>query len=119
MFTGVWDCFSPEDVVNIIRYQILLGATLTQACTFMCNACVAPYPTLGVGTDNITIIVVAFLQGRMRMEWMEWITEQVRSTPGPPSVIPQNFGKSKPLEHPAEIKTDFNITLPSPKPPTQ
>ena len=120
MFTGVWDCFSPEDVINMIRYQISLGATLTQACTFMCNACVAPYQTFGVGTDNITIIVVAFLQGRTRMEWMEWITERVRTNVGcTPPIIPQIFGTYKPLEHPAELKTDFNITIPSPKPPTQ
>ena len=120
MFTGVWDCFSSEDVIDIIRYQISLGATLTQACTFICNACVAPSRSFRVGTDNITIVVVAFLQGRTRTEWMEWITERVRTNVGrTPSIIPQIFGTYKPLEHPAELETDFNITIPSPKPPTQ
>ena len=89
MFTGVWDCFSPENIVDIIRYQISLGATLTQACTFICNACVAPSSAFRVGTDNITIIVVAFfLQGRTREEWMKWIAERVGTNVGRPPLQP-------------------------------
>ncbi len=71
IYSGIWDCFGSQEAIDIIRYHISLGATLTQACVFMCDVCVAPSRSYPFGTDNTTIIIVAFLHGQTEAEWMD------------------------------------------------
>jgi serine/threonine protein phosphatase PrpC len=121
IFSGIWDCFSSQELVDIIRYHISLGATLVQTCTFICDICIAPrlkfrgqvYP---YGTDNMTIIIAAFLHGKTRAEWMESIAERVKTKSGraTPSTIRQLYSGLQLTEHPAHIKTDFSFTYPPP-----
>jgi len=58
-------------------------------------------------------MVVAFLHGQTEEEWMDWIQTRVDPKTGraTPSTISQIYGTHKPLEHPANITTDFNFTL--------
>ena len=64
----------------------------------------------------MTIIVIAFLQGRTVTEWMGWVAERVQTKKGhaTPSSIRQIHGAIKPIVHPARITTDFDFTLPPP-----
>ena len=120
MFTGLWDCFTSQEVVDMVRYQISLGATLAQTSAFICNTCVAPAKAaFSAGTDNTTIIIIAFLHGKTRTGWMKWITERVERNAdwSTLSSIPQIYGLYKPLMHPAHIATDFDFALPPPAEP--
>ena len=67
----------------------------------------------------MTIIVVAFLRGRKETEWMEWITERAETKVGRAtlSTIPQIHGDYLQLQHPAQITTDFGLTLRTPDKP--
>jgi len=115
---GIWDCFGSQEAIDIIRYHISLGATLTQACVFMCDVCVAPSRSYPFGTDNTTIIIVVFLHGQTEAEWMDWIAARVQAQVGraTPSTIPQLY-MDKQLQHPAHIFPDFDSALPIPEIP--
>ncbi|CAG8498721.1 183_t:CDS:10 [Paraglomus occultum] len=81
---GIWDCLSSQDVVAFIRQEISKNADLTQACENLMDRCLAPGSDLGgVGCDNMTVIIVGFLQGRTEKEWYEWIKERVDAGIGP------------------------------------
>jgi len=48
------------------------------------DRCLAPGSDLGgVGCDNMTVIIVGFLQGRNEQQWYEWIKERVDAGIGP------------------------------------
>ena len=71
---------------------------LTQACVFMCDVCVAPSRSSPFGTDNMTIIIVAFLHVQTEAEWMDWIAARVQAQVGraTPSTIPQLYMDKQP-----------------------
>jgi hypothetical protein len=59
----------------------------------------------------MTILIAAFLHGKTRAEWMEWISERVKVNAGyeTPSIIPPLY--SVPTEHPTQTTTDFDLAL--------
>ena len=117
-FLGIWDCVKLQELIDIIRYHISLGATLSQTCAFICDLCIAPkfwQPSLDQvnhrGADNITIIIVALLQGQTKARWMEWISERVRMQTGYStlSTVVELY-PGHPTLHPP-VQTDYNFTL--------
>lgn len=69
---GIWDCMSNQEVVNFVQKRIVDGKDLQTICEELMDWCLAPDAFLGaVGCDNMSVIVVAFLQGRSREEWVE------------------------------------------------
>eukprot|EP00127_Corallochytrium_limacisporum_P000197 Clim_evm14s7 gene=Clim_evmTU14s7 len=61
---GIWDVMSNQEVVDFVRERIAKDTDLGQICEEMMDFCLAPESKLGgVGCDNMTVIVVAFLHG--------------------------------------------------------
>ena len=65
----------------------------------MCDHCLAPDTSsgAGIGCDNMTILIVAILNGRTKEEWAAWITERVKSQYGyeTPSTLPELYAASR------------------------
>ncbi|KAJ9474490.1 Protein phosphatase 2C-like protein [Pseudozyma hubeiensis] len=75
---GIWDCLSSQDVVDIVRRSVANGKELTEICEDLMNRCLAPdSDTGGIGCDNMTVCVVALLNGRTKDEWYSWIKENI------------------------------------------
>lgn len=64
----------------------------------MCDHCLAP-DTLGagIGCDNMTVLIVALLQGRTKEEWYAWMRDRVESNHGfeTPTQPPQIYSQSR------------------------
>ncbi|ORX92875.1 PP2C-domain-containing protein [Basidiobolus meristosporus CBS 931.73] len=76
---GIWDCMSSEEVVAFVRAKIAEHQTLAQICESMMDHCLAPDSELGgIGCDNMTVVIVGFLQGRTEEEWYQWISKRVQ-----------------------------------------
>ncbi len=120
IFIGIWECYDPQEVVDIARYHISLGATLTQTCTFIIDTCVAPIASSPYGRDNMTIAIVAFLHGQTKEEWMKWMATRVAEKAGyaTPSRIPQIYSEKR-VKHPARVTPNFDFTLFPPAEPVQ
>jgi protein phosphatase 2C family protein 2/3 len=91
-FTGIWDCLSSQDVVNFVRRKVWEGKELAEICEMICDHCLAPDTTssTGIGCDNMTILIVALLQGRTKEDWYSWIHDRVE----------RGHGHETPLEPP-------------------
>ncbi|KAI0754952.1 PP2C-domain-containing protein [Daedaleopsis nitida] len=92
---GIWDCLSSQQVVNIVRLLISQGNRLPQICEEICELCLAPNTTTGAGTgcDNMTIMIVALLNGKTQDEWYNWVTDRVKNKIGyhTPETLPQLY----------------------------
>lgn len=119
MFAGITECLESQQLVDIIRYHISLGATPAQACTFICDICTAPSAWQKDrkhtrGSDNMTIIIAALLHGKEKTAWMQWISERTKASKTP-SDIPQLYPGMPLVRHPACISPDFDYHI---QPPT-
>ncbi|KAJ3401708.1 Protein phosphatase 2C 2, partial [Chytridiales sp. JEL 0842] len=75
---GIWDCMSNDQVVSYVRQRVAGGQTLTQICESMMENCLAhESDTGGYGCDNMTVIIVAILNGKTYEEWQEGIKARV------------------------------------------
>ncbi|KAJ7069808.1 phosphatase 2C-like domain-containing protein [Mycena amicta] len=96
---GIWDCLSSQQVVNFVRYQISQGKDLVQIGDMMCEHCLAPDTSsgAGIGCDNMTVLIVALLNGRTKEEWTAWVTDRVQNDYGykTPSAMPQLYAQSR------------------------
>uniref|UniRef100_A0A1D1XES1 protein-serine/threonine phosphatase n=1 Tax=Anthurium amnicola TaxID=1678845 RepID=A0A1D1XES1_9ARAE len=74
---GIWDCLSSQQVVNFIRREISLSRTLQTACENLMEKCLAKDSELGgIGCDNMTVIIVGFLNGKAVDEWYKWMANR-------------------------------------------
>ncbi|PFH53983.1 hypothetical protein AMATHDRAFT_72999 [Amanita thiersii Skay4041] len=96
---GIWDCLSSQQVVDIVRYQVSEGKDLAEITEMICDHCLAPDTTsrIGIGCDNMTILIVAILHGRTKEEWYAWITDRVHNRYGydTPTTIPQLYSPTR------------------------
>jgi len=96
---GIWDCLSSQQVVDIIRFEISQGKELEEITELICDHCLAPDTAsrIGIGCDNMTVLVVALLHGRTREEWYSWITDRVKNSYGyeTPDSLPQLYAPSR------------------------
>jgi len=97
---GIWDCMSSQVVVDFIRRKIYEGKELVEIGNLMCDHCLAPSGTSlsSVGCDNMTVLIVAILNGRTKEEWYSWIHDRVEknygyATPSEPPEIPRAWKK--------------------------
>lgn len=75
---GIWDCLSSQQVVDFIRRAVANGDALTKVCEDLMVKCLAPDSELGgIGCDNMTVVIVALLNGRTLEEWQEWVKKRV------------------------------------------
>jgi len=82
---GIWDSMSSQDAVNFIRQKAYEGMELTEIAEFMCDTILAPEAATGRGVDNMTIVIVAILNGRTKEEWYTWIHDRVANGYGYPT----------------------------------
>jgi len=96
---GIWDCLSSQQVIDIVRYEISEGKELSAITELICDHCLAPDTTsrVGIGCDNMTVLVVAILHGRTKEEWYSWIADRVKNKYGyeTPSAPPQLYSPSR------------------------
>jgi protein phosphatase PTC2/3 len=99
---------SSQQVVDFVRLKIFEGQELNKIGEMLCDHCLAPesvsadhLPCGGcakvycsdcedldnsgrtsTGCDNMTVIIVAILNGRTKDEWYTWITDRVKENYG-------------------------------------
>lgn len=94
---GIWDCLSSQQVVDFVRRAIANGDSLTKVCEDMMVKCLAPDSELGgIGCDNMTVVIVALLNGRTVEEWQQWVKKRVEEKVGydTPERVADVFGHS-------------------------
>ncbi|KAI6784219.1 uncharacterized protein J7T54_004765 [Emericellopsis cladophorae] len=81
---GIWDCQSSQAVVEFVRRGIAAKQDLEKICENMMDNCLASNSeTGGVGCDNMTMIIIGFLNGKTREEWYDEIAKRVANGDGP------------------------------------
>jgi protein phosphatase PTC2/3 len=77
--TGIWDCLTSQQVCDFVRRGVKDGKELSEIGEAMCDHCLAPDTNsgAGIGCDNMTVLIVALLQGRTKEEWYTWISDRV------------------------------------------
>ncbi|RDI82335.1 hypothetical protein Vi05172_g7620 [Venturia inaequalis] len=81
---GIWDCMSSQAVIEFVRRGIVAGQELHQICENIMDNCLASNSdTGGVGCDNMTVTVVALLQGKDKDAWFKSVSDRVANGDGP------------------------------------
>ena len=76
--TGIWDCLSSQQAIDFTRRAVANGDDLGKICEDMMVKCLAKdSETGGIGCDNMTVVIVAFLNGRSIDEWRDWVKDRV------------------------------------------
>lgn len=108
---GIWDCLSSQQAVDMVRRQIAQKKPLQEICEVTIQKCCAPDADTGagIGCDNMTMIVVALLNGRTLDQWYDWVTDRVEQKVGyeTPEDLPQVFSESRILaaQHRAQYRS--------------
>ncbi|GJJ15760.1 hypothetical protein Clacol_010038 [Clathrus columnatus] len=96
---GIWDCLSSQQVVDVVRRLLYEGKELTEICNQIMDICLAPDSNSGggIGCDNMTVLVVAILNGRTKEEWYAWMKDRVANNYGyaTPEALPQIYPKNR------------------------
>lgn len=95
-----------------MRYQIFEGKELTEIGKAICDYCLAPDTAsgAGIGCDNMTVLIVALLQGRTQEEWYAWVKDRVEKQYGraTPSSLPQLYSQSRMMSFKARMEAMQN-----------
>jgi len=96
---GIWDCLSSQQVVNVVRRLVHDGKELTEICNIIMDICLAPDSNTngGIGCDNMTVLVIALLNGRTKEEWYAWVKDRVAQQYGyiTPADLPQIYTRTR------------------------
>ena len=69
---------SNQDVVDFVRSGIAEDKTLDKICESMMDHCLADEQTSsGLGYDNMSVMIIAILNGKSKEEWYQSIKEKV------------------------------------------
>ncbi|KAG8994058.1 Protein phosphatase 2C 2 [Tulasnella sp. JGI-2019a] len=81
---GIWDCLTSQQVIDICRREIANRKELKEIAEIVIDKCLAPDSDIngGVGCDNMTMAIVAFLHGRTKAEWYDWMVDRVERSVG-------------------------------------
>ena len=83
---GIWDVLKSQETVDFVRRCLADGKQLHEICEMMMDKCVAPDSDWGgVGCDNMTVLIVALLNGRTKQEWYDWVIDRVKKNVGYPT----------------------------------
>jgi len=92
---GIWDCLTSQQCVDVVRLLISQGKELSEIAEQICELCLAPDTEsgAGIGCDNMTMLVVAILNGKTQGQWKEWVTNRVKNDVGhaTPRALPQLY----------------------------
>ena len=96
---GIWDCLTSQQCVDVVRLLISEGKDLSEVAEIVCELCLAPDTEsgAGIGCDNMTMLVVALLNGKTTEEWRAWVTDRVKDRVGhaTPEALPQLYSQSR------------------------
>lgn len=74
---GIWDCMTNQQVVNYIREHLADKTRLEDICEQMMDHCLAPDSDGGgVGCDNMSVMIIAILNGKTEEEWYDWMASR-------------------------------------------
>ncbi|KAH3676225.1 hypothetical protein WICPIJ_009185 [Wickerhamomyces pijperi] len=74
---GIWDCLTSQQVVEVVRKGIHDGLSLTEIAEGMIDICLAPTSGgSGIGCDNMSLVIVALLNGKTEEEWYQSIVDK-------------------------------------------
>ncbi|KAI9597308.1 phosphatase 2C-like domain-containing protein [Syncephalis fuscata] len=106
---GIWDCLTSQKVIDYVRRGIAARMPLDKICERIMERCLAKESDLGgVGCDNMTITIVAILNGRTKEAWYDWIAP--KATP----LGPTDEGE-QPIVQPTDDGDDDDLsTSPTP-----
>ncbi|KAM3511436.1 hypothetical protein MY11210_004928 [Beauveria gryllotalpidicola] len=115
---GIWDCQSSQAVVEFVRRGIAAKQDLDKICENMMDNCLASNSeTGGVGCDNMTMIIIAFLNGKTKEQWYDEIAKRVANGDGPSAPpeyaefrgpgVHHNYDSDSAFEMDADGKTGF------------
>ncbi|KAF8951011.1 Protein phosphatase 2C 2, partial [Entomortierella lignicola] len=112
---GIWDCMTSQEVVTFVRKGISENVPLDTLCEMVMDHCLASDSGMtGVGCDNMTLVIVAILNGKTLEEWYEHIAKLVAVRLGPADTTPRANGDEDPetyaekLLEQEESNKDFN-----------
>ncbi|KAI0061706.1 PP2C-domain-containing protein, partial [Artomyces pyxidatus] len=109
---GIWDCLTSQEVVNVVRLQVSQGAKLQDICENLCDLCLAPDTRngAGIGCDNMTVLIVALLNGKTLAEWYAKIKERVENQVGykTPDTLPRIYAQSRLLDRQRQVGISSN-----------
>ncbi|CAO3571834.1 unnamed protein product [Mortierella alpina] len=109
---GIWDCMTSQEVVTYVRKGIADQIPLDVLCENTMDHCLASDSGMtGVGCDNMTMVIVAILNGKTLEEWYEHITKRVAVRLGPADSTVRANGDEDPeaLEEQASEPTHKNL----------
>lgn len=96
---GIWDCLTSQQCVDAVRLLISQGKDLSEIAEIICELCLAPDTEsgAGIGCDNMTMLVVALLNGKTKEQWRTWVTERVKGQVGhaTPDALPQLYSQAR------------------------
>jgi protein phosphatase 2C family protein 2/3 len=74
---GIWDCLTSQQVVEVVRKGINDRLTLVEISEALIDICLAPnsYGS-GIGCDNMSVIIVALLNGKTLDEWYQSVIDK-------------------------------------------
>lgn len=74
---GIWDCLNNQQVVDFIRYQLCQHKSMGPICEELMDYCLAEKANMaGIGCDNMTVVIVAFLRRRTPQQWYDWMASK-------------------------------------------
>ncbi|KAG0001350.1 Protein phosphatase 2C 2 [Entomortierella chlamydospora] len=75
---GIWEGMSSKQVVSFIRQKIAEKIPLNIVCEMIMDHCLAADGKLtSIGCDNMTMVIVALLNGKTLEEWYDYISNRV------------------------------------------
>ncbi|KAN0123396.1 Protein phosphatase 2C (PP2C)-like domain containing protein, partial [Russula decolorans] len=96
---GIWDCLNSQHVVDFVRREVAQEKPLGQICETIMEHCLAPdtHGAQGIGCDNMTILIVAILNGKTEEEWYAMIRDRVANKHGydTPNTPPQIYSATR------------------------
>lgn len=99
---GIWDCLDSQAVVEFVRRGIVEGQELSFICENIMDHCLAPESDMsGIGCDNMTMMIVALLNGKTKEEWYQTIKDRVANGEGPVGA-PELAAPKESLQSPRE-----------------
>lgn len=76
---GIWDCLTNQQVVDFVRCKLCEHKSLGPICEELMDYCLAEKGNMsGIGCDNMTVIIVAFLRKRKPQEWYGWMAQKTK-----------------------------------------
>ncbi|ANB12850.1 type 2C protein phosphatase PTC2 [Sugiyamaella lignohabitans] len=97
---GIWDCMHSQQVVEFVRRGIAAKQPLELICENLMDNCLAPETDMtGIGCDNMTVMIIALLNGQTKEEWYETVAGRVARGEGPVAPVSSAEIKGNPFSN--------------------